>query len=154
MSSQFDPLFSISPVDGRYASRCEPLRQITSEYGLILNRVRVEVAWLEMLCANPKLSEVPMLSTDAAWPLLLVATRFDAAASQRVKEIERTTNHDVKAVEYYIKERLAENEELVKISEFVHFACTSEDINNLSYSLKIGRASCRERVEKERAERV
>jgi len=140
MSSQFDPLFSISPVDGRYASRCEPLRQITSEYGLIRNRVRVEVAWLEMLCANPKLPEVPMLSTDAAWPLRLVATRFDAAAAQRVKEIERTTNHDVKAVEYYIKERLAENEELVKISEFVHFACTSEDINNLSYSLMLQEA--------------
>lgn len=140
MSSQSDPLFSISPVDGRYASRCEPLRQITSEYGLIRNRVRVEVAWLEMLCANPNLPEVPMLSTDAAWPLRLVATRFDAEAAQRVKEIERTTNHDVKAVEYYIKERLAENEELAKISEFVHFACTSEDINNLSYSLMLQEA--------------
>src|SRR5699024_8699880 len=116
------------------------LRQITSEYGLIRNRVRVEVAWLEMLCANPKLPEVPMLSTDAAWPLRLVPTRFDAAAAQRVKEIERTTNHDVKAVEYYIKESLAENEELVKISEFVHFACTSEDINNLSYSLMLQEA--------------
>lgn len=137
MSNQFDPLFSISPVDGRYASRCEPLRQITSEYGLIRNRVRVEVAWLEMLCANPGLPEVPMLSTDAAWPLRLVATRFDAEAAQRVKEIERTTNHDVKAVEYYIKERLEEHEELAKISEFVHFACTSEDINNLSYSLML-----------------
>src|SRR5699024_12847511 len=96
--------------------------------------------WLEMLCANPKLPEVPMLSTDAAWPLRLVATRFDAAAAQRVKEIERTTNHDVKAVEYYIKERLAENEELVKISEFVHFTCTSEDIKNLSYRLMLQEA--------------
>src|SRR5699024_11397018 len=102
MSSQFDPLFSISPVDGRYASRCEPLHQITSEYGLIRNRVRVEVAWLEMLCANPKLPEVPMLSTDAAWPLRLVATRFDAAAAQRVKEIERTPTNDVNAVVFII----------------------------------------------------
>ncbi|HLR17865.1 MAG TPA: adenylosuccinate lyase [Alcanivoracaceae bacterium] len=140
MSSQLDPLFSISPVDGRYASRCEPLRQITSEYGLIRNRVRVEVAWLEMLCNTQSFTEVPMLSTNAAWPLRLVATRFDAEAAQRIKEIERTTNHDVKAVEYYIKERLAEHEELAKLSEFVHFACTSEDINNLSYSLMLQEA--------------
>lgn len=140
MSQQMDPLYAISPVDGRYAGRCDKLRQITSEYGLIRNRVRVEVAWLETLSNHPEIEEVPLLSADAAWPLRCIATRFDLAAAQRVKEIERTTNHDVKAVEYYIKEALAENEELAKISEFVHFACTSEDINNLSYSLMLAEA--------------
>lgn len=140
MSQQLDPLYAISPVDGRYASRCDNLRQITSEYGLIRNRVRVEVAWLEMLSSRPEITEVPLLSSDAAWPLRCIATRFNLAAAQRVKEIERTTNHDVKAVEYYIKEVLEENEELAKISEFVHFACTSEDINNLSYSLMLAEA--------------
>ncbi len=140
MSEPLDPLYAISPVDGRYASRCDALRQITSEYGLIRNRIRVEVAWLEALSNHPDIKEVPLLSEEAAWILRCIATRFDLTAAQRVKEIERTTNHDVKAVEYYIKERLAENEELANISEFVHFACTSEDINNLSYSLMLSEA--------------
>lgn len=140
MSEPLDPLYAISPVDGRYASRCDALRQITSEYGLIRNRIRVEVAWLEALSNHPDIKEVPLLSEEAAWILRCIATRFDLTAAQRVKEIERTTNHDVKAVEYYIKERLTENEELATISEFVHFACTSEDINNLSYSLMLSEA--------------
>src|SRR5690625_846313 len=140
MSEPLDPLYAISPVDGRYASRCDALRQITSEYGLIRNRIRVEVAWLEALSNHPDIKEVPLLSEEAAWILRCIATRVDLTAAQRVKEIERTTNHDVKAVEYYIEERLTENEELATISEFVHFACTSEDINNLSYSLMLAEA--------------
>src|SRR5699024_5900710 len=140
MTDYQDPLYALAPVDGRYASRCDALREITSEYGLIRNLVRVEVAWLEMLCNHQEIHEVPLFSTDAAWPLRCIATRFDLAAAKRIKEIERTTNHDVKAVEYYIKEQMAENEELAKISEFVHFACTSEDINNLSYSLMLAEA--------------
>ena len=137
MSSELNTLTAISPVDGRYAGKCDELREITSEYGLIRNRVRVEVHWLEALARDKRISEVPLPSTDAAWILRNVSQSFTLEGAQRIKDIERTTNHDVKAVEYYIKEQLEVNDELKAIGEFVHFACTSEDINNLSYSLML-----------------
>jgi adenylosuccinate lyase len=110
MSSAVNPLTAISPVDGRYASKADALREITSEYGLIRNRVRVEVHWLEALTRHKAIGEVPLPSTDAAWNLRNVSQSFDLAGAERIKEIERTTNHDVKAVEYYIKEQLDRNE--------------------------------------------
>ena len=137
MSSELNTLTAISPVDGRYAGKCDELREITSEYGLIRNRVRVEVHWLEALARDKRIAEVPLPSTDAAWILRNVSQSFTLDGAMRIKEIERTTNHDVKAVEYYIKEQLEVNDELKAIGEFVHFACTSEDINNLSYSLML-----------------
>ena len=135
--TEITPLTAISPVDGRYAGKCDALREITSEYGLIRNRVRVEVHWLEALTREKAIAEVPLPSTDAAWHLRQVSQAFDMSGAERVKEIEKTTNHDVKAVEYYIKEQLNDHEELSHFGEFVHFACTSEDINNLSYSLML-----------------
>jgi adenylosuccinate lyase len=140
MSSSLNPLLAISPIDGRYGSKCDSLREITSEYGLIRNRVKVEVHWLEALARHPQIREVPAPSAEAAWQLRNISQNFPIDGAQRIKEIERTTNHDVKAVEYYIKEKMAGNAELNSISEFVHFACTSEDINNLSYSLMLADA--------------
>jgi adenylosuccinate lyase len=140
MSQPLNPLLAISPVDGRYGSKCDSLREITSEYGLIRNRVRVEVHWLEALARHPDIKEVPAPSAEAAWQLRNVSQSFSLEGAARIKEIERTTNHDVKAVEYYIKEQMENNAELKKIGEFVHFACTSEDINNLSYSLMLADA--------------
>ncbi|PKM23028.1 MAG: adenylosuccinate lyase [Gammaproteobacteria bacterium HGW-Gammaproteobacteria-14] len=140
MTQHLNPLLAIAPVDGRYGSKCDSLREITSEYGLIRNRVRVEVHWLEALARHPGIKEVPQPSTDAAWTLRNVSQSFSVEGAARIKEIERTTNHDVKAVEYFIKEQLDGSTELRAISEFVHFACTSEDINNLSYSLMLADA--------------
>jgi len=140
MTQHLNPLLAIAPVDGRYGSKCDALREITSEYGLIRNRVRVEVHWLEALARHPAIKEVPQPSTDAAWTLRNVSQSFSVEGAARIKEIERTTNHDVKAVEYFIKEQLDGSAELRAISEFVHFACTSEDINNLSYSLMLADA--------------
>jgi adenylosuccinate lyase len=140
MSQLLNPLLAISPVDGRYGSKCDSLREITSEYGLIRNRVRVEIHWLEALARHPGIPEVPTPSAEAAYQLRNVATRFTLDGASRIKDIERTTNHDVKAVEYFIKESIEANPELKAISEFVHFACTSEDINNLSYSLMLADA--------------
>src|SRR5690554_4263901 len=140
MSAELNPLLAISPVDGRYGSRCDDLRTITSEYGLIRNRVKVEVRWLEALAAASQIAEVPALSVDGSRLLREISLNFSVAGAARIKEIERTTNHDVKAVEYYIKEQMESNAELNAISEFVHFACTSEDINNLSYSLMLADA--------------
>ena len=140
MSTPLNPLLAISPVDGRYGSKCDSLREITSEYGLIRNRVRVEIHWLEALARHTGIAEVPAPSAEAAYQLRQIALKFSPEGAARVKEIERTTNHDVKAVEYYIKEKMASNPELAGISEFVHFACTSEDINNLSYSLMLAEA--------------
>ncbi|MEY1661909.1 adenylosuccinate lyase [Isoalcanivorax beigongshangi] len=135
-----DLLNALSPVDGRYAGKCDALRHITSEYGLIRNRVLVEITWLELLIKTREIPEVPLISADAAYLLRQITKKFDLAAAARVKEIERTTNHDVKAVEYYIKEQLAKLPDFAHLSEFVHFACTSEDINNLSYSLMLKEA--------------
>ncbi|MEO2168825.1 MAG: lyase family protein, partial [bacterium] len=133
-------LTAISPVDGRYADKVERLRPLASEYGLIRLRVEVEVRWLEALAAEPDIVEVPKFSDDAGVTLKLLLRDFGVAQASRVKEIEATTNHDVKAVEYFLKEEIQGNPELEAISEFIHFACTSEDINNLSYGLMLLRA--------------
>jgi adenylosuccinate lyase len=137
-------LSAISPVDGRYADKTWQLREIFSEYGLIRYRVLVEIRWLEALAANPQIAEVPALSPAACERLEQVAERFDITEAQRVKQIEQTTNHDVKAVEYYLKEKIGQNEELAKVKEFIHFACTSEDINNLAYALML--RDCRDQI--------
>ena len=133
-------LLALSPLDGRYAAMVEPLRPIFSEYGLIKARVHVEVEWLLALAAEPGIIELPAFAPSAVDRLRALASRFLVADAARVKEIERTTNHDVKAVEYFIKEKLAGDTELGPALEFVHFACTSEDINNLSYALMLRQA--------------
>ncbi len=130
-------LTAVSPVDGRYAARSAKLRALASEYGLIRYRVIVEIAWLRALAAHEGVPEVPRLSAAAEAFLSALAAGFGEADAARVKEIERTTNHDVKAVEYFLKERFAAQPELAAIGEFVHFACTSEDINNLAYALML-----------------
>ena len=133
-------LTAISPVDGRYGSKTETLRPIFSEYGLIRHRVVVEVRWLQALAAHAAIQEVPMLSSHADSLLNDIVDKFSEQDAQRVKNIERTTNHDVKAVEYFLKEKIAGNAELEAVSEFIHFACTSEDINNLAYALMLREA--------------
>ncbi|HWY24074.1 MAG TPA: adenylosuccinate lyase, partial [Nevskia sp.] len=130
-------LTALSPIDGRYAEKTYGLRSIFSEYGLIRYRVQVEARWLEALAANPGIPEVPALSADAVQRLKVIADQINEQDAHRVKVIEATTNHDVKAVEYYLKEKIASNEELSAIKEFIHFACTSEDINNLAYALML-----------------
>jgi len=137
---QVSTLSALSPLDGRYAGKVAPLRPIFSEYGLIRARVTVEVRWLQMLATHAQISEVPAFSAEANAQLDAIVADFSEADAARVKEIERTTNHDVKAVEYFLKERVAGNAELAKHSEFFHFACTSEDINNLSYALMLNEA--------------
>ncbi|MBL3590141.1 MAG: adenylosuccinate lyase [gamma proteobacterium endosymbiont of Lamellibrachia anaximandri] len=130
-------LTAVSPVDGRYGSKSADLRPIFSEFGLIRHRVLVEVRWLQALANHDSIAEVPPLSEHANNILDGIVDRFSEEDAQRVKNIERTTNHDVKAVEYFLKEKIAGNDELEAISEFIHFACTSEDINNLSHALML-----------------
>jgi adenylosuccinate lyase len=130
-------LLALSPLDGRYAGKVDALRPIFSEYGLIKARVRVEVEWLLALSAEPAITELPAFADAAVTRLHALADGFSVADAARVKAIERTTNHDVKAVEYFIKERLQGDAELGPALEFVHFACTSEDINNLAYALML-----------------
>jgi len=130
-------LTAISPIDGRYAGKTADLRATFSEYGLIRHRVTVEIRWLQSLAAHPGITEVPSFSPAAQAQLDGIIANFSEADARRVKEIERTTNHDVKAVEYLIKEKIAGNPEIEKVGEFVHFACTSEDINNLSHALML-----------------
>jgi adenylosuccinate lyase len=130
-------LTAISPVDGRYGSKVSVFRSIFSEYGLIRNRVTVEIRWLQTLAAHPQVQEVPLFSDEANAALNALVSEFGVTDAQRIKDIERTTNHDVKAVEYFIKEKIADNAELHAVTEFVHFACTSEDINNLSHALML-----------------
>ncbi|PSJ22063.1 adenylosuccinate lyase [Halomonas sp. ND22Bw] len=130
-------LTALSPVDGRYGSKAEALREHFSEFGLIRARVIVEARWLQRLAEQPQITEVPPLSAAATAALDALVRDFSVEDAERIKEIERTTNHDVKAVEYFIKERIAETPELHAITEFVHFACTSEDINNLSHALML-----------------
>jgi adenylosuccinate lyase len=137
---ELNALTAISPVDGRYGSKAAALRPIFSEFGLIKYRVLVEVRWLQQLAAEPAITEVPALSAEANALLNQIVDNFSLADAQRVKDIERTTNHDVKAVEYLLKEKVAANSELAAISEFIHFACTSEDINNLSHALMLREA--------------
>jgi len=133
-------LTALSPLDGRYARAAEPLRAIFSEYGLIHARVRVEVEWLLALASEPGIPELPPFSGEAINRLRTLVNDFSVVDAARVKEIESTTAHDVKAVEYFIKERLKDDAELGPALEFVHFACTSEDINNLSYALMLSEA--------------
>ena len=133
-------LLALSPLDGRYAGKVDALRPIFSEYGLIKARVKVEVEWLLALAAEPGIVELPPFSDAAIARLRALADDLSVTDAARVKEIERTTNHDVKAVEYLIKERLKDDAELAQALEFVHFACTSEDINNLSYALMLNEA--------------
>ena len=130
-------LLALSPLDGRYAGKVAALRPIFSESGLIRARVHVEVEWLLALAAEPAIQELPALPAAAVERLRNLARDFGTADAARVKEIEATTNHDVKAVEYWIKERLRDDADLAGALEFVHFACTSEEINNLSYALML-----------------
>jgi adenylosuccinate lyase len=133
-------LTALSPVDGRYAARGDALRPVFSEFGLIHARVRVEIEWLIALSHDAGITELPTFSAAAISRLRGLAAGFSEANAERIKDIERTTNHDVKAVEYFLKEQLADDAELKAALEFVHFACTSEDINNLSYALMLERA--------------
>ncbi len=137
---ELSALTAISPVDGRYGSKTTELRGIFSEFGLIKYRVTVEVRWLQALAKAQGIDEVPAFSDEANALLDSIVDNFSEADAARVKEIERTTNHDVKAVEYLLKEKVAGNAELNAINEFIHFACTSEDINNLSHGLMLSEA--------------
>jgi len=133
----FDNLTSISPIDGRYSAKTGPLKAIFSEYGLIKYRLLVEVRWLEAMSKNSQISEVPEFSLKSKNFLSNIVDNFSLADAKVIKEIEKTTNHDVKAVEYYLKEKVSSNPELQNVNEFIHFACTSEDINNLSHALML-----------------
>ncbi len=130
-------LTALSPLDGRYGSKTEPLRDFFSEYALIKYRVIVEIEWLKALAAEPAIAEVPAFSAAAIALLDGIADQFSVADAERVKTIEATTNHDVKAVEYFLKEKTKASAEIAAVSEFIHFACTSEDINNLSHALML-----------------
>ena len=135
-----DPLFALSPLDGRYAQTVAQLRPIFSEYGLMRARIQVELGWLKALAAEPAISEVPPFSSATIHEIDQVIANFSLADAQAVKAIEATTNHDVKAIEYWLKQRLAQLPEVMAVSEFIHFACTSEDINNLSHALMLKQA--------------
>jgi adenylosuccinate lyase len=137
---QTTSLTAISPIDGRYADKTAALRPIFSEYGLIRYRVWVEVCWLQALAAHSGIAEVPPFSEAATQFLNNLVRNFNLADAQRIKEIERITNHDVKAVEYWLKETIVGKAELEAVSEFIHFGCTSEDINNLAYALMLREA--------------
>ena len=130
-------LTALSPLDGRYASKCDALRPFLSEFGLIHARVTVEVRWLQALANHAEIIEVPAFSVETNAALDAIVANFSEEDANRIKEIERTTNHDVKAVEYFLKEKIANIDELKNAGEFIHFACTSEDINNLSHALML-----------------
>ena len=133
----FDNLTSISPIDGRYSARTGPLKAIFSEYGLVKYRLLVEVRWLEAMSKNSQISEVPEFSLKSKNVLSNIVDNFSLEDAKVIKGIEKTTNHDVKAVEYFLKEKVSSTPELQNVNEFIHFACTSEDINNLSYALML-----------------
>ena len=133
----FDNLTSISPIDGRYSAKTGPLKAIFSEYGLIKYRLLVEIRWLEAMSKNSQISEVPEFSLKSKNVLSNIVDNFSLEDAKVIKEIEKTTNHDVKAVEYYLKEKVSSTPELQDVNEFIHFACTSEDINNLSHALML-----------------
>ncbi|WP_019029126.1 adenylosuccinate lyase [Colwellia piezophila] len=141
---ELSALSAISPVDGRYGSKVKSLRPIFSEFGLIKYRVTVEVRWLQKLAATDAIAEVPAFSTQATAALDAIITDFSEEDALSIKKIEAITNHDVKAVEYFLKDKIADNAELHAVTEFIHFACTSEDINNLSHGLMLN--DCRESV--------
>lgn len=134
---QLNALTALSPIDGRYQDKAAALRPIFSEFGLLKFRVTVEVRWLQKLASHAQINEVSALSKDANDYLNQIVENFDLADAERIKTIERTTNHDVKAVEYFLKEKSETMPELAKVSEFIHFACTSEDINNTSHALML-----------------
>jgi adenylosuccinate lyase len=134
------PLTALSPLDGRYRAKVAALTEYFSEFGLIRERIRVELAWLVALSDEPGVTEVKPFSDAARADLAAVASGFSVADAHRVKTIERTTNHDVKAMEYWLKERFADAPEIAAASEFIHFACTSEDINNLAYCAMVSAA--------------
>ncbi len=136
-ASPLSGLTAISPIDGRYRNKVDVLGNYFSEFALIRYRVIVEIRWLQCLAAHPQISEAPAISTAGKRVLEDIITNFSFEDAQRVKDIEATTNHDVKAVEYFLKERVSTHQDLAKQIEFVHFACTSEDINNLSYALML-----------------
>jgi len=140
LTAQSSTLAALSPLDGRYAGKVAALREHFSEFGLIRHRVRVEIAWLIALADEPAIPEVPPFSPAARAALEQAALDFAPADAARIKEIERTTNHDVKAVEYWLKERLASVPEAARVAGFIHFACTSEDINNLAHALALAAA--------------
>ena len=131
------PLTALSPLDGRYAKSVDPLRAYFSEHALIRFRVRIELAWLQALAAAPAIRELPPFSRSTRAALTALDAEFDAADGERIKAIEAETNHDVKAIEYWLREKLAQNREVERSLEFIHFACTSEDINNLAYALML-----------------
>ena len=133
----YDTATALSPLDGRYASKLDPLRTVFSEYGLIARRLEVEVRWLQKLAETSEIPEVKPLSPTSNAHLEAVLTSFTSESATAVKTIERTTNHDVKAIEYFLKDAIASDVALAEASEFVHFACTSEDINNLSHALML-----------------
>jgi len=135
-----NPLSALSPLDGRYAATTDPLRPIFSEYGLMKARVRVELEWLKALAAEPKIGEVAPFSDGTLTEIDSVINGFSPDNAAEVKAIEATTNHDVKAIEYWLKQRFAANAEISAVNEFIHFACTSEDINNLSHALMLRQA--------------
>ena len=139
MQMDWSSMMAVSPIDGRYATKVDPLRPIASEWGLMRLRVEVELAWLKAFAVHPQIAEVPSLSANAQQMLDQIVIAFSQADGERIKAIEATTNHDVKAIEYFLKERFIGHPELSAIAEFVHFACTSEDINNLAYSLMLAR---------------
>ncbi|MFV9473076.1 adenylosuccinate lyase [Advenella sp. RU8] len=138
IADQLSTLNALSPLDGRYASRGNALREYLSEAGFMAHRVEVEVSWLIAL-SDAGLPELAPFSAQARQKLGSLVENFSEADAERIKEIERTTNHDVKAVEYFLKEKVAGDEELAKAAEFIHFACTSEDINNTSHALMLNR---------------
>ena len=130
-------LNAISPIDGRYSAKTDKLRPIFSEYGLIKHRVTIEILWLIALSKNSKISEVPSFSQSTLKTLHNIILSFSDKDAQAIKDIEKTTNHDVKAVEYWLKKTLENDKDVHAVSEFIHFGCTSEDINNLSYALML-----------------
>ncbi|RXZ43570.1 adenylosuccinate lyase [Crenobacter cavernae] len=131
------PLLALSPLDGRYAGQVDPLRGLFSEYGLMKFRIKVELEWLKMLAAEPGIEEVKPFSEPTIREIDDLIAEFSLEHAEAIKAIEARTNHDVKAIEYWLKERLSDNPEVVAASEFIHFACTSEDINNLSHALML-----------------
>jgi len=134
---ELSALTAISPLDGRYGAKLSSLRGVFSEFGLIRRRVEVEVRWLQCLACHPDIPEVQAFSAGATATLDAIVEDFSVEDAATVKRIEATTNHDVKAVEYFLKERVAEHAEIAMVSEFIHFACTSEDINNLAHALML-----------------
>ncbi len=134
---QLNPLTAISPIDGRYSDKTEALRSLCSEYGLIYFRVLIEIRWLQTLAEHSGIKEIPEFSSSTQQQLNHIVENFNLKDAEKIKTLEETTRHDVKAVEYFLKEKLAKNPELEPIREFIHFGCTSDDINNLAYALML-----------------